>query len=132
MKEVVGGERFEQPELVKISYPTIADGFGNGMRQGRIRKQQPAPLRYSVGLIVETLRKQVGQIFDGIGAQESGVNRGYAVGAVRADNRQVRHTNLPLASLFDQTDSLNPFIISGKSLPNVIQQTSIDFVDDFK
>src|SRR5215475_2428221 len=132
MKALVGSERLEQAELLEVNNPAIADGAGEGLRQGRVREQQPASLGYTIGLVIETLGKKLGEIFDGAGAQETGVNRRYAIRAVRANDRQVGHTDLALAAFFDQADSFDPHFVAGKALSHVIQQTPVDLIDDFQ
>ena len=72
----------------------------------RVRQQQPAPRRDAVGLVVEALGKHLGQVLDRRRAQQLGVNRGHAVGAVRADDGQVGHADLALGPFLDQAHAL--------------------------
>ena len=56
-----------------------------------VGQQQPAPRRDAVGLVVETSGELLGQVLQHGRPQQAGVDRGDAVGAVRADDGQVGH-----------------------------------------
>ena len=105
-KAPVVGQRLQLAQLVEVGDPAVADGLGDRAGQRRVRQQQPAPRRDAVGLVVETLGKHLGQILDRLRAQQLGVDRGHAVGAVRADDGQIGHADLPLGALFDQAHAL--------------------------
>ncbi len=60
------------------------------------------------------------------------MNRRDTVGAMRADDSKVSHPNLALGTLFHETYALNPSLISGKALSDLINQATIDFVDDLQ
>src|ERR1700721_1252866 len=94
----VSGQWLELLELAEVSDPLVADRFRDCARQFRIRFQQPATRRYSVRLIVETLGKHFGKIFDRRRPQQLGMNSGDTIGAVRADTREVSHANLARAA----------------------------------
>ena len=79
---------------LEVGDPAVADGLGDDAGERRIGQQQEAALRDAVGLVVETLGKQRGEIrHDGL-LQQLRMHRGHAVGAVRADDGQVRHAHL--------------------------------------
>ena len=54
------------------------------------------------------------------------MNRGDAVGAVRADDRQVGHPNLALGTLLHETYALDAPFVVGKACSNLIEQAAID------
>ena len=93
-KALVVGQRLELAQLAEVGDPAVADGLGDRAGERRVRQQQPAARRDAVGLVVEALGKHLGQVLDGRRAQQLGVNRGHAVGAVRADDGQVGHADL--------------------------------------
>ena len=57
---------------------------------------------------------------------------GHAVRAVRADDGEVGHTNLPLATLFDEADALHPGAVAGEAHPDVVEETAVDLEDDLE
>ena len=65
-------------------------------------------------------------------AQQLGVNGGHAVGAVRADDRQIGHADLPLGAFLDQADALDASLVAGEAAPDVIEQAPVDLVDDLQ
>ena len=90
-KAPVVGQRFELAQLGQVGDPAVANGRGDRAGQGGVRQQQPAARRDAVGLVTEALGKHLGQVLDRHRAQQLRVDRGHAVGAVRPDDRQVRH-----------------------------------------
>ena len=101
-------------------------------RKRRVRHQQPAARRDAVGLVAETLGKHFGQVLDRHRAQQLGMNRGDAVGAVRADDRQVGHPNLALGAFLDEAYALDASLIAGKACSDLIKQAAIDLEDDLQ
>ena len=65
-------------------------------------------------------------------AQQIRVNRGHAVGAVRADDRQIGHANLLRGAFLDKAHALNASFIARKPAANIVQKAAIDFVDDLE
>ena len=99
LKAAVVGERLESAELRQIGNPVLADCVGDHVRKGRVGQQQPPPRRDAVGLVGESLGKNLGEVFDRRLAQQLRMNRGDAVGAVRADDGQIGHANFALRRL---------------------------------
>jgi hypothetical protein len=128
----VVGERLKFFKLIEIADPGVADCLGNRLGQDGICKQQPAPWRYAVGLVIETLRKKLSQFFYRRCSQQLRMNSSHPIGAMRSYDCQVRHADLSLAALFDQTDPLDAFSVVGISAPNIIQQTPIDLQYDLQ
>src|SRR4029453_3771918 len=54
------------------------------------------------------------------------------VSAMRTDDSKVGHPNFAFWTLFHKTYSLNPFFISGKASSDLINQATVDFVDDLQ
>src|SRR5215475_9664676 len=92
----------EMPELGQVRNPTVTNGLRDQPGEVRVRQQEPAAWRDAVGFIVEPFRKQVGEILYHGGAQQPGVDLGYAIGAVAPDNRQVGHADLFDRALLDE------------------------------
>ena len=102
------------------------------LASGGIREQQEAPLRDAVGLVVEPLREQRGEVgHDGL-LQQLRMNRRHAVGAVRADDGQVRHADLSGRALLDEADARDAGVVAGKRGADVVEEAAVDFVDDFE
>lgn len=56
----------------------------------------------------------------------------HAIGAVRADNGEIRHPHGFYRSLFDQSHALDAALVARKARPYLRDKTSIDFVDNVK
>ena len=126
------GERLQLRQLGEVGDPAVADGFGDAAGERRVRQQQPAPRRHAVGLVVEALGKHLGQVLDRHRAQQGGMDRGDAVGAVRADDGEVGHADLPLAALLDQAHSLDAAVVAGEAGAHLIEQAPVDLEDDLQ
>ena len=127
-KASVVGQRFEFAQLSEVGDPAVADGFGDRAGQGGVRQQQPAPRRDAIGFVAEALGKHLGQILDCRRAQQLGVNRGHAVGAVRADDRQVRHADVLRRPFLDQAHARDAALVAGEAGPDGIEQAAVDLV----
>src|SRR5262249_62399043 len=84
----------------------------------------------TVGLVTETAGKESGQILDGHGAQQMGVNCRNAVGAMRADNRKVGHPHVLRWPFLDQAHTLDEAVITRMQCSDLVQQTAIDLEND--
>ena len=61
------------------------------------------------------------------------MDRGHPVRAVRADNGQVGHANLaPAGTLLNEVDARHAAFVAWKAASNLVQQTTVDFIDDFQ
>ena len=61
-ESLVLGQGLESFELAQVGDPAVANGSGDDLRQRRIGEQEKAALGDAVGLIVETLGEQLGEI----------------------------------------------------------------------
>ena len=118
--------------MPEIRHPAIADGVGDGFGQCRVCQQQPTPWCHAIGLVVEALGEHLGQVFDRRRLQQPGVNRGDAVCAVRADDRQSGHTNLALSGFLDHARAANSLLVARKARANCVEKAAIDLVDDIQ
>ena len=98
----------------------------------RVREQQPAPRRHAVGLVVEALGEQLGQVPDRRRAQQLRMDRRDAVRAVRADDREVRHPDLPLGALLDEAHALDASLVAREARPDVVEEAAVDLEDDLE
>ena len=101
--------------LRSVTQPSPID-FGDQLGQVRIGQQQPAARRHAVGLVVESLGKQLREVGDDARAKQVGMDLGHAVGAVRADDGQVGHAHLAGRSLFDEAHPLHAVFVAGIAL----------------
>src|SRR6266404_3540101 len=60
------------------------------------------------------------------------MNLGYAIGAVRSDNRQVRHSDEPGRDLLDEADAGDSLFFVRKADTNGVEQAAVDFENDFQ
>ena len=60
------------------------------------------------------------------------MDRGHAVGAVGADDRQIRHANVLRLALLDQAHARSAAGVAGKTRANVVEQPAIDLEDDLE
>ena len=97
-----------------------------------VGQQKPAPGRHAVGLVVEPIGEELGQVGHDGRPQQPGVDLGHAVGAVRADDRQVGHADALLRPLRDQADPRQTAVVAGITGADVVQETAIDLVDDLE
>ena len=100
--------------------------------EGRIGEAEPAPRRDPVGLVVEALRKSFGEVAHRRLAQKFGMDRGYAVRAVGADDRQVRHANLLHLPFLDQARPSRAPGVAGEAGADVVEQPAVDLEDDLE
>src|SRR5262245_37371757 len=128
----VAYQRLQFAQLAKIGHPALADGFGDRLRKRRVRHQQPAARRDAVGFVAETLKIQFGQILDRYRAQQPRMNRGDTVGAVRADDGEIGHTDVLAGTLLNETYPLDSSLITWKSFPDFVQQPAINLKNDFQ
>jgi hypothetical protein len=70
----IAGQRCERTQLRQVGHPGVADRVGNQSSEGRVRHQQPASWRHTVGLVVESCRKHLGEVREHIASQQIGVN----------------------------------------------------------
>jgi len=60
------------------------------------------------------------------------MDRGHAIGAVRADDGEVGHADLSLGTFLDEADALNASFVARKAGPDGVQQAPIDLEDDLQ
>jgi hypothetical protein len=68
----------------------------------------------------------------GRSAQQIGVNGCHAVGAVRADDREIGHSDLASSAFFDQAHFLDAPVVGMEAVPDIREQAAVDFADDFQ
>ena len=98
----------------------------------RIREQEEAPLRDAVGLVVEPAGEERGEVGHDGPLEQLRVNRRHAVGAVRADDGEVRHADLLRLALLDEAHARDPSVIAGETGAHVVEEAAVDFVDDLE
>ena len=55
-----------------------------------------------------------------------------AVGAVRADDREVRHADVLVAALVDQAHARDPRIVAGEARAHLVEEPPVDLEDDLE
>ena len=103
-------------------------------RANRIRRRPPAVTgpasRRPATRVLVGRRRRRALLVVGVGVS-LGVSHGSSPTAT-SDNRQVRHAHLAARAFFNQAHPLYKTLIAGKFLPNIIQESAVDFVDDFQ
>src|SRR4029453_19065707 len=61
-----------------------------------------------------------------------GGNGGPAVGAVRADDGEVRHASLSLATLLAEAHALHPSAVAGEPGLDLVEQAPVDLQDELE
>src|SRR5215831_8731622 len=93
---------------------------------------QPAARRDAIRLVVEALREHFREVPHGHRSKQLRMNAGYSVRAVRADDRKVRHSNLPLGRLLDQADALHTPFVARKPASDRVEQPAVDLENDLE
>ena len=60
------------------------------------------------------------------------MNGRHSVGAVRANNGEVRHADLFRGALFNQTYAADAGVVTGKARAHDVKEAAVDFVNDFE
>ena len=60
------------------------------------------------------------------------MQRGNAIGAVRSDDGQMRHANLPRRALLDEAGARYASFVPREPGPDFVKEAPVDFVDNFE
>src|SRR5215469_11338511 len=60
------------------------------------------------------------------------MDSGYTVGAVRADNSEISHSNLARRPFLYQADAFNTTFVSREMDKHLVEKSTVDFVDDLE
>jgi hypothetical protein len=132
VKTAIVRERPEPLQLGEVGDPALADRLGDAARQRRVGEQEPAPRRHAVGLVAEALGVHLGEVLDCHRAQQAGMDGGDAVGAVRADDREICHADLALSPLLDQAHALEPALFAREPGPHLLDEPAVDLQNDLE
>jgi hypothetical protein len=119
-------------QLREVRDPAIADSTRNRRREPGIGQLEPASRRDPIGLVVEALGKYLCEIFDRRLAQKLRVDRGHSVGAVRSDDRHVRHADVVRVTLLNEAHARGASGIIRIPRANVVKQPAVDLEDDLE
>ena len=97
-----------------------------------IGELEPPSRRDPVGLVVETLGKDLGEIFDRCLAQKLGMDRRHAVGAVGSDDRHMGHADVLRLTLLNEAHASCAFGVMRMMRVNVVEKPAIDLEDDLE
>ena len=128
----IAGEGLQLAELTEIGDPSVADGFGNRIRERRIRQQQPAAGCDPIRLIVEPFGIEFGQVLHRHRTKQFGMNGGHPIGAVGSDNGQIGHTDFAPGAFLHKAHPLEAALVSGKAVSNHLEQTAVDLENDLE
>ena len=118
------GQWDEVTELGQVLDPAVADGLHDQTGEVGVRQQEPAARRDTVGLVVEPLGKHVSEIPHRSPAQDLRVDGGDAIGAVGANNGQMRHADLLDGCLLDETHAHHTRLIAWEMRANLVQEAA--------
>ncbi len=123
-------QRPQPRQLVEVRDPRAAQSLGDHLGQARVGEQQPAPRRDAVGLVVEALGEEAGEVGQQVRLDQLRVQLGHAVDAVRAHHGQVRHAHLPLGPLLDDRGPALQLRVPGRGDVHVVHEAVVDLEDD--
>ena len=123
---------FELPQPIEIGEPAVSDRGADQVRQRRICLQQPAPLRNTVGLVVEPFRTELKEVRRQRCLDQFGMNCGDSVDRVASHHRQIGHAHLFGRGLLDDRHPLDALDISRVGGRNPIQKAAVDLIDDLQ
>ena len=129
---LVGRELFELLEFVELDDPLVADGFGDELREGGVRLEQPAARRDAVRDVHELLRPELVEILEERFLENLRVELGDAVDGGAGHKAHVGHADVALAVLVDERHSLQALDVAGIHRGNLLEETPVDFVDDLQ
>ena len=104
-------------------------------RCGRARGFASSSQRRGVTPLVLLLKrsgKSSARSLSVVRAQQLGVDRGDAVGAVRAHDGEMRHAHVLLGTLLDQAHALDALLVAREARAHVVEQAPVDLVDDLE
>ena len=91
---------------------------------------KPASRRHTVSLVLDLSRIQTIELREDRRFDELGMQGGYSVDSVRADDGEIGHANLLIISFFDKGHTLDFLVITRILLLYSLKEVVIDKVDD--
>ncbi len=100
--------------------------------QLRIAQHDPPARRHAVGHVHELLRRHPIEVAEHGLLEQLRVQRRDPVDRVAADARQVRHAHALVPGLVDDREPPRQLIVAGMTLPHVIEEATVDLVNDLE
>ena len=131
-KRRVVGQRLQLAQLGEVGDPAVADRLGDTPASAGLASSSQ---RRGVTPLV-LLLKRSGNIsarsLTVVVRSRLGMDRGDAVGAVRADDREIGHADLALGAFLDQAHARDAALIARKAAPHLVEKAAVDLVDDLQ
>ena len=120
-------------QRIKISDPFIdgADSLADQVRKTRVAAVKPAAGRHTICLVLDLSRIHTVELREDRRFDEFGMQGGYTIDCMRADDGQIGHANLLIISLFDQGHTLDLLVVTRTLLLHGLKEVVIDQVNNF-
>ncbi len=126
------GMRLELGEAVEVTHPAVTDRLADQVCEARVGQCDEAPRCDAVGDVGELLREDLGEVVQGVVAQQPRVELGDAVDGTAADRGEVCHPEPALGLLLDQRHPGDAGLVPGEALADAVEKASVDLVDDLE
>ena len=130
LKRRVVGKGIEVAQRFGIVQKRLADRLANKAGQSRIALHQPAAIGHAIGLVVDAGRIKIVQVGKDRDLHQVGVQRRYAIDAMRSSESQIAHPHAPVATFVDQRDRPDRRVIKLARPSRFGQQAAVDCIDD--
>ena len=119
-------------QRLQISDPLIdrANSLADQVRKARIAAVKPAARRNTVSLVLDLSRVHLVELRKDRRFDEFRVQGGHSIDCVRANNREVGHSNLLIIALLDKGHTGDLLVVTRVLLLHSLKEVVIDEVDD--
>ena len=119
-------------QRLQISDPLIdrANSLADQVRKARIAAVKPAARRNTVSLVLDLSRVHLVELRKDRRFDEFRVQGGHSIDCVRANNREVGHSNLLFIALLDKGHTGDLLVVTRVLLLHSLKEVVIDEVDD--
>ena len=131
---LVVGQWLDLLQMVEVEPPGFADPLVEQRCEARVGLRQPASWCDAVGLVVEAVRIELGEIGKDRLHHQVRVQLRDAIHAVAADDGEMRHTDpfavLVAIAVVDQRDATDQVDVAREALLDFVEKFLVDAVDD--
>ena len=128
----VVGQWCQGAQLGQVDHPARADRLVEECAQTGIGQTHESARGHTVGLVAETFRPHLVEVLENRGLHQFGMHRRDPIDGVAADGGQISHADVLVAVLADDRHPTHPRLITGKLGPYLIEEATVDLVDDLQ
>ena len=132
LKGRVAGVRLQPAQRLEVREPAPSHPAVDQLGELGVRVQQPTALRYPVGDALEFLGPEVVKISGQLGRDQPRMDLRDAVDGVASEHRDVAHSHLGEARLFEQADAREQRGVARPPLGHLLQQPAVELVDELE